>query len=287
MHSVLLFLSCLITISSDWIDHHQHLSSLSHRLPYRPNQFGNIWRGNHLQLLWALWILDSILLLDIRWNICCAFVFVVIWIVQVTIPGKYYFIYKMLAGVLSASLSSGRPLSLLIWRTFNNWVRPPGRSFADKAGGKGDLSDNLNVAAPSCWTTDQDALTISSVSQMYPTDVICLFWGRHSFCVANRFWLPWNIYKTGWTLAILCDVLSCTSFFISKSFSMFIVFNACSLPAKILLLARARFDTTTIWRRVSPVVFHCLQPITFRPRVKLPLTARKCRMCCGFSFNWC
>ena len=50
-----------------------------------------------------------------------------------------------------------------------------GRSFADKAGGKGDLSDSLNAAAPSCWESDQDALMISSVSEMYPTAVICLF----------------------------------------------------------------------------------------------------------------
>jgi len=60
-------------------------------------------------------------------------------------------------------------------RTFNICVRPPGRSFAAKAGGKGDLSDNSNAAAPSGRMSDQDILTISSVSKMYSTADICLF----------------------------------------------------------------------------------------------------------------
>ena len=38
---------------------------------------------------------------------------------------------------------------MLIPWTLNIRVRPPGRSDADKAGGKGDQSDNLNAAAPS------------------------------------------------------------------------------------------------------------------------------------------
>ena len=63
----------------------------------------------------------------------------------------------------------------MIWRTFNNAVRPPGRSLADKAGGTSDLSDNVDAAAPSCRKFDKDALIMSSVSEMYPTVVICLF----------------------------------------------------------------------------------------------------------------
>jgi len=35
---------------------------------------------------------------------------------------------------------------------FNISVLLPGRFFADKAGGKGDLSDNLNAATPSFET---------------------------------------------------------------------------------------------------------------------------------------
>jgi len=61
---------------------------------------------------------------------------------------------EMLSGSLSSSLSPGWWLILRIWRTFKIWVLFPGRSFADKAGGKGDLSDNLNAAAPSCWKSN-------------------------------------------------------------------------------------------------------------------------------------
>jgi len=88
---------------------------------------------------------------------------------------------EMLLGVLSSSLSTGWQLILRIQRTFNIWGLPPGKSFADKAGGKGDLSDNVSAAAQSCWKGDQDALTISSVSEMYPTAVTCLVWARDSF----------------------------------------------------------------------------------------------------------
>jgi hypothetical protein len=58
---------------------------------------------------------------------------------------------------------------------FNTSVLPPGRSFADKAGGKSDVSDNLNTVAPSCCKFDQDAMLISSESQMYPAAGIFFF----------------------------------------------------------------------------------------------------------------
>jgi len=164
----------------------------------------------------------------------------------------------MLSGARSLSLSTGWRLILQIRRTFKIWVLTPGRSFADKAGGKGDLSDNINAAAPSCWKSDQDALTISSVSKMYPTAVIYLFWARDSFWVARRFWLTCHISKRSWTFAIVCNFLSSASFFISESFSVFVVSNSGSVPAKIPLLARGNCPTTTFSRRVSPVVFDCL-----------------------------
>jgi len=185
---------------------------------------------------------------------------------------------EMLSGALSGSLSTGWWLILQIRRTFKIWVLPPGRSFADKAGGKGDLSDNLNAAAPSCWKSDQDALTISSVSEIYSTAVICLFGARDSFWVACSFWLPCHISKQSWTLAILCNFLSSASFFISESFSVFVVSNSGSVPPKIPLLARANCLTRTFLRRVSPVVFDCLQPITSRPREKLASTPTPCGM---------
>ena len=61
---------------------------------------------------------------------------------------------EMLSGTLLTSVSTEWWFILLIPRIFNIWVRPPGRFFADKAGGKGDLSDNLNAAAPSCYKSD-------------------------------------------------------------------------------------------------------------------------------------
>jgi hypothetical protein len=88
---------------------------------------------------------------------------------------------EMLAGALCSSQLTGWRLTFQIWWTCNIWVRPPGRSFADKAGGKGDLSDYLNAATPWCWKSDQNALTISSVSEMYSMAVICLIWARDSF----------------------------------------------------------------------------------------------------------
>ena len=77
-----------------------------------------------------------------------------------------FFVTEMLSGELSSSLLAGWRSIRLIRQTFYSWVRPPGRSFAVKAGGTGDFSEILNAAAPSWWKFDQDALTISSVSEM-------------------------------------------------------------------------------------------------------------------------
>ena len=75
----------------------------------------------------------------------------------------------MLSGALSSSLLIGGWLILQIWLTFNTWVRPRRRIFPDNGGGKGDHSDDFNAAAPSCWKSEYDPLTISWVSEMYPT----------------------------------------------------------------------------------------------------------------------
>jgi len=91
---------------------------------------------------------------------------------------------EMVSGAISSSLLTGWWSIGLIRRTFHIWVRPPKRFFADKASGKGDRSDNLNAAAPSCSMSDQDAVTISSVFEIYPMSVICLFWAQDSFFVA-------------------------------------------------------------------------------------------------------
>jgi len=102
---------------------------------------------------------------------------------------------EMLSCGRSLSLLTGWQLILLIRWSFNTWVRPQGRSFADQAGGKGDYSDNLNAASPPCWNSDHDALTISSIAEMYPTAVICLYCRPDSFCVPHRFWLPSDISR--------------------------------------------------------------------------------------------
>jgi hypothetical protein len=56
----------------------------------------------------------------------------------------------MLSGVQSSSDYTGWWLLQQIWQKFNIWVQHQGKSFADKAGGNNDLSDNLNAAAPYC-----------------------------------------------------------------------------------------------------------------------------------------
>jgi len=107
---------------------------------------------------------------------------------------------------------------------------------------------------------------------MYHMAVIWLFWGRDSFCVALRFWLPCHISKKLWTLAILCKFLFSAAFFISESFSVFGVSNCRSAPAKIPLFAAANCLTTTLSWWVWPVVFDCLQPMTSWPRGELAST---------------
>jgi len=179
---------------------------------------------------------------------------------------------ELLSGEVSSSLSAGWQWIHLIRRTFNTWVCPPGRSCIDKYGGIGDFSDNLNAAAPSCWKRDQDALTISSVSEMYPTAVICLFWFRNCFCVARRFWLPCHISKPSWTLAMQRNFFSATSLFICMSSSVLVVSNTRSSPPSNPLLAWANCLTMTFSWRASHLLFDCVNPITARPRERLAST---------------
>ena len=134
-------------------------------------------------------------------------------------------------------------------------------SFADNAGGKGDLSDHLKAATPSCWKSVQVAMTISGVFEMYPAAVICVYCMQVFFCVARRFWLPCHIPKKLWTLAILFNFHSSASFFVSEWISVFVVSTAGSLCAKIMLLTSANCPKKTFSWRVSPVGFDYLQRI--------------------------
>jgi len=191
---------------------------------------------------------------------------------------------EMLSGEQYSLLSTAWRLTLQIQRTCNIWVHSPGRFFADKGSGKQDLCDNLNAATPSCWMSDQDALMISSVSEMYPTAVICLFWARDFFCVARRFWLPCHISNKSWTLAILCNFFSSTYFIISVLFSVFFISNSGQVPAKIPLLARGNCLTNMFSWMVMPVVFNCLQLTTSRPKEKLTSTMSPCCMIQNMSY---
>ena len=183
---------------------------------------------------------------------------------------------EMHSGGLSLSLSAGWQLILQIQRTLIICVHPPARFFADKGHVEGDHSDDWNATAPSCWNTDHNALKIPSMSEMYPMAVLCLFRARDSFCVAHSLWLPCHIPHKSWTSAILCNVVCSTSFLISESFSVPVVSNSGSAPAKIPLLGWAHSLSMTCWQRVSPLVFDCLQPITSRPREKLASTWTQC-----------
>jgi len=123
---------------------------------------------------------------------------------------------------------------------------------------KGNLSDNLNAATLLSCNSDQDALTISFVYQMYPLAVICLFHTRDFFSVARRFSLPCHISKKLCNLAILCNFHSSASFFSSKLFSVFVVSNGWSSSSKIPWLAWAKCRTMAFSRRVLPVILDCL-----------------------------
>jgi hypothetical protein len=57
---------------------------------------------------------------------------------------------EMLAGAQYSLLSDGGPSILWNLAKFKTGVYLPGRSFADNAGAKGDLSDNINAAAELC-----------------------------------------------------------------------------------------------------------------------------------------
>jgi len=137
----------------------------------------------------------------------------------------------MHSGALFSSLSVGRWSIHLIRQTFHSLLHPQGRYFAHKTSGTGDLSDTLNAASPSYWKCDQDALKISSVSEIYPTAVIWVFWVQDSFCVAHWLWLPFHISKIWWMVAILCNFL-CSSLtsFRSRFQHLSSQMQGCSLP---------------------------------------------------------
>jgi len=239
MHSVLLCVHSHIAPRFNCIDSHRHLFSLPLLLACRPNQSGNIWRGSHIPPLWAFRNLDGIDFPNIRFDVCREIVFAVSWIIQVPIP------VKPIVGVQKA-------FRCTILITFD-WMTVDSSDLAD-----------IYYLSSSCWEVLcreswlqrryfwqfqcshtimlkewPGCLTISSVSEMYPTAVICLVWAWDSLCVARRFWQCCDISKKLWTLAVQCNVLSSASFFLSELFSVFFGSNTGSAPAKLPLLAWA------------------------------------------------
>ena len=204
-HSVLLFLISLILPCFHCTDSHQLFFSLFHCLPWWLNQSRNIRCDTNNTVLWAFWSLkwlqgsmsDSLSASHLS--------LLLIGLSKSPIQWSQFSVSDMLFGALSSSLSGGWQSILLIRRIYYTCVRHPGMSFADKDRGNGDLSDNSKAATPSSWEFDQDALIISSVSEMYPMTVIYLCWARDSFCVAHRIWLLCLISEKSWTMAILCN----------------------------------------------------------------------------------
>jgi len=101
--------------------------------------------------------------------------------------------------------------------------------------------------------------TISSVSQMYPTSVICLFRPGGSSCLTYRFWLPCHISNMQWALAIVGNFLSSTALFNFELFTGFVASNAGLSPMWFPLLARTHCHTTTFLAMGLPS--GCSQPV--------------------------
>jgi len=162
----------------------------------------------------------SMLLSSSMSDALCAYqlFFAMIWIFQITILLKSTF------GVRNTSRYS----SLITggWMAVN---------FCDSADNKYLSLSSREVLCPhswwqrwsfrqfkcSCiiiWKVEQGALTIASVSEIYSTDVTCLFLAWVSFCAVCRFSLFCHIWRMLWTLAIPCNAQCSTSLFISNWF---------------------------------------------------------------------
>jgi len=217
------------------IDHHQHHCSLPLWLPCWPNQTGKECCGACILLCWAVWIPDDIVSLNIRLIVRCAIISLSFRLSKSPFQVSQVLVSEMLLGALSSLHATGWWLVLRLWRTFDTWGLPPGRPFADTAGGKGDFSYNLSAAAPLCSKSERDAFTITSVSKISPTSPICSSSVWDSFCVAHTFWLPCHISNKWWTMAIWWKILSSDYLFISESFSVVWVSNTVQKPNLLLL----------------------------------------------------
>jgi len=185
---------------------------------------------------------------------------------------------KKLSVAVFLSLLDRRLTIVFIPWIFDNWNCPAGRSFADTAGGKGDIPGNLNAVATSCWKCHQDALTISTVAEMSSKIVLCSFRAWDCFCVAHRFCLPFHISKLSWTMAIWWSFFSSASLFTSKLISVLVLSNAGWWLTNITIFSQADCLTMSVSWTVSPLGFDCLQLKNFYPRYVLACTPTTCCM---------
>jgi len=85
-HSVLHFLFSFIAACFHFIDSHQHILSISLRLPYLLNASMIIWCSTHFPLLRAFQILEAIVSLYIRLINTLPVILALGWTIQVSIP---------------------------------------------------------------------------------------------------------------------------------------------------------------------------------------------------------
>jgi len=274
--SVLLFVVSLIPPYFHCTDRHQPFFSVIHWIPWWPNQSRNIGCGTLNAVLWAFPSFEAAAQLYVWFVVCFTFANALVLNIQITIPVQPIFGCGNAIRCTIQWYSAGWRSNLLIGQTFHTCIRPPERSFVDKAGGNDDLSDKLNAAAPSCWKLHQDTLLISSVLEMYPTAVIGMFWVRDSSSEACKFWLPRHISKMFWTLACLSKLLCSASFFHSRSISISAVSNTAQSPANIPLLVQANCLTIPFSLSITPVDLYWLQPMTSRARVYVASTPTPC-----------
>jgi len=278
MHFVRLFLDALIPSHFHYIDCRQWLFILLYCRSYRPNQSGNIRCGTNNPLLRGVSMLTAVVQFHIGYIVCLPVALAFIWIIQIPIPVKpifgvwiaFWWTILITPGRMAVDMSDSANIQYLSSSSREVLCR---QSWWHRW-----FCDNLNAAAPSCPKSDQNALTIYSVSEMYPTTVISVFWARYSFCAARRFWLPSHISKKSWTLAIQCNFFCLASRFISMSFWGLIGSTSGTSPASNLLIARANSLTTTFSRRLLPVVFDSFHLTTSCAREKLASTLTSCGM---------
>jgi len=76
--SVLVFLNSHIPPRIHCINRYEHLLSMATSPPCWLNQYGYIWCGTHILHLWGFDVLNGIVWLNIRLNVCLAILFAVI-----------------------------------------------------------------------------------------------------------------------------------------------------------------------------------------------------------------